>query len=157
MNTRGRYAEGAIGWAPRAPKGQEAETQSGSASVELEDFERRLRISIFSQGSQARLPAKLQIHGTGRLADMIETVRKAQLACLEGLEDCNARARQHWHRASAGGWRIPIDGPDREALALQRENESWGQKIRWLEELRLSLENKRVPRLRESKSRPVYA
>ncbi len=81
----------------------------------------------------------------GCLPERIVTVREALLACLEGLEDCNARKRRHWRQTEANRRDGRLDDePDREMIALRRETESWGEKIGWLQELGLRLERERV-------------
>ena len=128
-----------------------------STSVELEDFKHWLGISM---SSQAEIPAQLPIHGSAGLAEMIEAVHKALLACLVGLEDCNERTRCHWRQTQASRRSGHLEEPDRVRTVLQRETESWGKKIRWLQELGLCLEHERARSeallIGDSESRRAY-
>jgi hypothetical protein len=91
------------------------------------------------------LRSRLAGYESEDLPEKIKAVREALLESLEGLEDCNARTRHHWRQteASRHGGRLD-DEPDREKIALQRETASWGEKIRWLQELGLRLERERL-------------
>jgi hypothetical protein len=144
MSTRLRPAAEVIDGAPLALKGWEADKKTAPTATELEDFKRWLGISMASPTVQARIPAKLQLRGSEFLTEMSEAVREALLACIAGLEDCNARKRRDWRQTEAGHRCGHLSEPNREKIALQRETASWGQKIRWLQGLRLCVEQERA-------------
>ena len=104
---------------------------------------RRLGRSLSAVAVQVpELRSRLAGDGSEDLPETIEAVRAALLACMEGLEDCNVRTRRHWRQTEAGrrSGRLDDEPNDREKLALRRETESWGVKIRSLQELGLRLE-----------------
>jgi hypothetical protein len=133
-----------IDGALRTSEGLEANRKQAPATAELEDFTRWLEISMSSPRSRATVPNQIALNGPDGIAEMIEAVREALLACLVGLEDCNSRTRRHWHQTEMTRRGAGLGELDPERTALQRETASWGQKIRWLQELRLRLEQERA-------------
>lgn len=102
MNTRGRNAAEVIDGASRAfrrreaDRSREADRPPVPSAAGIDDFERWLKVSVFSPPRRMIIPAEMELGGTARLAEMVEVVRAALLACMSGLEDCNARTRLHW-------------------------------------------------------------
>lgn len=144
MSTRIRPSAEILDGAPRSLKDSAVDKKPAPVAAELEAFKSWLRISVCSPPAQARMPAKLQFPDSDCLAEMITAVREALLECLAGLEDCNARTRRHWSPAGMSCQSGYPAESDPEKTALQDEAVSWGQKIRWLLGLRLSLENERA-------------
>jgi hypothetical protein len=87
---------------------------------------------------------RLELGEADRLTEMIEAVREALLECLAGLEDCNSRTRHHWRQTQtkASSRSEELNKLDLQKTALQRETARWSQKIRWLQELCIYLEQK---------------
>jgi hypothetical protein len=139
MSIRVGHAAEVIDGASGAFRHQEANKQPMPAAAGLDDFERWLKVSTYTPPRRMEIPAGIELGGAARLAEMIEAVREALLACMAGLEDCNARTRRHWRQTEVSRQRERLDEPDREKIELWRETDSWGQKIRWLQELRIFL------------------
>jgi hypothetical protein len=103
-----------------------------------EHFRRWVMASVSMPFVGADLHAGLVGSEPEGLAEMVDVVREAEISCMQQLQECNRRTRQAREAADPGEWARTI-----ERFGRHREFIEWDARIKWLQDLRRHLENKR--------------
>jgi hypothetical protein len=72
------------------------------------------------------------------LPEMVEIVREAEMTCMQQLQECNRRTRPALQAVDTGEWARTI-----QLFVTHREAMEWDMRVKWLQDVRRSLEKKR--------------
>ncbi len=107
-----------------------------SEQIGVGHFRRLVMASASMPSVRYELHSRIAHLRSEDVPDMIEVVREAEMCCLQQLQSSHQRARAARNGAGASDWAQKV-----QLIVMHGEVVEWHAKIKWLQDVRLLLED----------------